>query len=234
MKKITNRILIYLNQIFRFSYFFKANKFVKDKHPEIQDAFMKFRTLGQISSNRQPIKGYDLWNLLLKFKPNNIVELGSGTTSVIFALYSKLYNKKFIAFESFEKWRDVTIECVADISSDDIIIYNPSQNSKDMSATHFTKPIPNDVEFLYIDGPPCLLPNGKKVPNDDIIIAFENKIFPNYIVIDGRHETVDLILNHKFSSQYNFYPSFSYSLYSKKFRQAIYFREHSLFQKLHI
>lgn len=234
MKKITNRILIYLNLIFRFFYFYYANYFANSKFPQVRAAFNKFKILGQISSKRQPIKGYNLWNLLLKFKPNTIIELGSGTTSVIFALYSKLYKKKFIAFESFEKWRDVTIECLAGISTDELILFNPSENSLDNVAVHFKNPIPNDVEFLYIDGPPCILPNGSKVPNDDIIIAFKNNIFPKFIVIDGRHETVDLILKHNFFTYYKFYPSFSYSLYTKKYFQAIHFREHSVFVKVSV
>jgi hypothetical protein len=232
MRKVFNRALIFMNLIYRFIILFPAKKFANNNYTEIVKSFNNFKLYGQISSKRQPIKGYDLWKHLLNFKPKNIVELGSGTTSAIFSLYAKIYNSKYVAFESFEKWRDVTIKSISHISSDDNILFIPSQIDENNLNTHFIIPIPNNVDFLYIDGPPCTLPNGKKVPNNDIIIAFDNYILPKFIIIDGRHETIELIKNHENFKFYKFLPSFSFSLNNKLYWQALFFREHSIFIKI--
>jgi len=49
-------------------------------------------------------------------------------------------------------------------------------------------------------------------------------------VIDGRLETVDLILNHEFSNYYKFYPSYQYARMNNLLLNSIYFREHSVFE----
>ena len=228
--KLLLRINYLINRVVRFFLLFKANSFTKKKYPEINFSYGQFKINGQISAGRQPIKGYDLWKLLIKYKPSNIVELGSGTTSAIFSLYSKKFIAKYIAFESFDSWREVTINSISNISGfNENILFVPSQVNNNSSATLFTKIIPSDVELLYIDGPPCTLENGSKVPNYDIILAFDKGILPKIIVVDGRHETIDLILKHDYIIKYDFYPSFSYSVDNNLFFDGLYCREHSFF-----
>jgi hypothetical protein len=232
MKKALKLFIFILNKSARKILYIKANSFIYKKFPEISKSYQQFKEFGQISSNRQPIKGYDLWKLLNKYSPKNIVELGSGTTSAIFALYSKTNNSNYIAFESHLNWLNVTQNSISKISlHQNDIQFVKTEINEIGTATHFCKIIPNNVDFLYIDGPPCTLDNGKKVPNDDIIIAFANNILPKYIVIDGRHETVELILNHNYSNLFNFYPSLNYSINKNLFTQALYCREHSVFIK---
>ena len=232
MKKLLRVLIFVFNKIYRRILFLKANNFINTKYPDISFSYKHFKEFGQISSNRQPIKGYDLWKLLNKFSPKYIVELGSGTTSAIFALFSKLKNSNYVAYESYQNWLEVTQKSISNISlKQNYILFIPSQINETGTSTHFTKSIPNNVDFLYIDGPPCTLNNGKKVPNDDIIIAFSNNIIPKYIVIDGRHETIELILKHKYSKLYNFYPSLSFSINKNLFTQALFCREHTVFIK---
>jgi len=208
----------------------------KLKFINILESFEKFSTLGQISSSsknsRQPIKGYDLFILLDKYIPKKICELGSGTTSAIFSSWSNKNNSEFVAYASFEKWTKVTIECIKHLSknSDLEILYVPSEISPDQSATRFSKPIPVGSDFVYIDGPPCILETGKKVPNDDIILFFESGNKPKTIVIDGRLETVDLILNHEYSSHYKFHPSYQYARMNNRLLDSLSFREHTIFE----
>jgi hypothetical protein len=48
------------------------------------------------------------------------------------------------------------------------------------------------------------------------------------IVVDGRIETVDLILAHPKASQYRVFPSYVYALRRDRWRDALAAREHTI------
>lgn len=229
--KIITGFYIFYRYFLRIKAKFFFNKFYK----EVIFSFEKFSEYGQISSSsknsRQPIKGYDLIRILDKYNPNYICELGSGTTSAVFLAWSKKNNAVYKAYESFEKWTTVTKSSINHIEKelDETILHIPSLVSPQKNSTRFSNLIPESSDFVYIDGPPCVLENGIKVPNDDIILFFDSGYKPQIIVIDGRLETVDLINNHENSSNYNFYPSYQYSRKNRLFISSLNFREHSIF-----
>jgi hypothetical protein len=99
----------------------------------------------------------------------------------------------------------------------------------DQSSIGFELPLPQDADFLYIDGPPCVLEGGRKVPNDDATRLLDQGNLPKTITVDGRVETVDLLLKHPAIAQYSFFPGLAYCLRKGFFRQALAGREHSIF-----
>jgi hypothetical protein len=85
-----------------------------------------------------------------------------------------------------------------------------------------------DVDFVYVDGPPCRLEDGRKVPNDDVVRLFDAGGWPRVIVVDGRIDTVDLIRFHPEGWRYRFLPSFVYCLRRGLWLEGLAAREHTL------
>lgn len=210
----------------------EARSLFQNELPEILESFENFGKNGQISSDRQPIKGYDLWKILERRKPKFIVELGSGTTSAVFATWAQRNQATYISYESHEGWHKVTTDSLKNISlfQDSDIRYVPSIPNESMTATRYTQPIPSGADFVYIDGPPCDLPNGKKVPNDDILQFLNSGERPRTIVVDGRIETVDLIRAFKSFQLYDFFPSFNYSILKDFDLKKMSTTDHSVFE----
>jgi predicted O-methyltransferase YrrM len=91
----------------------KARRFTAETTPELLDAYAAFLDANQSGSPRQPFKGWDLWKILDAVKPKPIVELGSGTTSAVFALWSNKHDASYTAFEHHDGWARITSQCLA-------------------------------------------------------------------------------------------------------------------------
>jgi len=212
----------------------EATFFTLQKAPELRSAYSAFVHASQISASRQPYKGRDVWRLLEKHSPLSIVELGSGTTSAVFALWAARHGARYVAYEDNLKWAEVTRHCLGQAgmlsASGSSIRVVASRIRDDGQATGFVEPIPLDADFVYVDGPPARLPDGRKVPNDDIPRLFDAGGMPSVIVVDGRLDTVDLIRQHPAGKHYSFAPSFVYCQRHGLWTAALACREHSVFR----
>lgn len=211
----------------------EAQRFTAQNTPELLVAYAAFSQAQQSGSPRQPFKGRDLWRILQAVQPKSIVELGSGTTSAVFSLWSQKFGASYAAFEHHEGWSKVTSQCLDQAglapTAGPGVVCVPTQLNEDQTSIGFKQPLPSDVDLLYVDGPPCVLENGRKVPNDDATRLLDRRIFPKAIVVDGRVETVDLLLKHPAIAQYAFNPGLAYCLRKGLFIQALTGREHSIF-----
>lgn len=211
----------------------EAQRFTAQRTPELLLAYAAFSKAQQSGSPRQPFKGRDLWRILEAIQPRHIAELGSGTTSAVFALWAQKFGACYTAFEHHEGWSKVTSHCLEQAglapAAGPGVVCVPTQLSEDESSIGFKQPLPPDVDLLYVDGPPCVLADGRKVPNDDATRLLDQGILPKAIVVDGRVETVDLLLKHSAIAQYVFKPGLAYCLRKGLFIQALAGREHSAF-----
>ena len=210
----------------------EARMFTRAHTPELLRAYEAFAEASQSGVSRQPFKGRDLWRILEATRPASIVELGSGTTSAVFALWAVRTAALYRAFEHDAGWAAVTKECLRRgrllEGGSSGIRHVMSRVREDGGATGFVDPLPRDADFIYVDGPPCRLESGRKVPNDDVTRLLDAGGHPRVIVIDGRLETVDLIRSHPAGSRYRFLPSYVYALRHGKWREAIAAREHTI------
>lgn len=212
--------------------FAEAKWFTEKNTPELLHAYAAFATSSQSGSPRQPFKGRDLWRLLNETSPKSIAEMGSGTTSAVFALWAKRHGARYVCYEHHEGWAQVTTACLdqAGLSHEAASIRCvPSRATLSSNSTGFVEDLPADVEFVYVDGPPCSLERGVKVPNDDVSRLLDAGGRPRAIVVDGRIETVDLIRNHPAMRGYRFLPSLVYCLRRKLWGEALSGREHTVF-----
>jgi hypothetical protein len=210
----------------------EARQFTRARTPELLRAYDAFSEASQSGASRQPFKGRDLWRILETTSPKSIIELGSGTTSAVFALWADRMAASYRAFEHDAHWAEVTEKCLRRVSlvkgGDPRIQHVTSRVREDGGATGFVDPLPLDADFIYVDGPPCRLENGRKVPNDDVTRLLDAGGQPRVIVVDGRLETVDLIRAHPRGSQYRFFPSYVYSVRRGRWRDALAGREHTI------
>lgn len=210
---------------------FRARRFVLSEAPQLQRAFAAFSRASQISAPRQPLKGYDLWRLLERTRPSSILELGSGTTSAVFALWAQRHGARYRCYEHDARWAEVTRGCLREAGLDagaDAVRVVANRFTADGRLAGFVEPLPGDADFIYVDGPPCTNAAGRKVPNDDVVRLLEAGGAPRAIVIDGRVDTVDYILGHPAARPYAFEPSYVYGLRRGRAAHALHAREHTL------
>ena len=209
----------------------KAKSFTKSETPELIGAYQIFNKASQSGAPRQPHKGWDLWRLLEKYKPKSIVELGSGTTSAAFALWAKRNNAKYICYEHHAEWAKVTEDCLREaglVEGESPVHVVESRLNDDSKSIGFVESLPDDVDFIYVDGPPCSMNGSGKLPNNDVNRLLQNGGKPTTIVIDGRVDTVDYIRSHEFGKNYKFEPSYVYALSNGLWSEALKNKEHSI------
>lgn len=211
----------------------EARRFTAAVTPELMPVYAAFARANQISAGRQPHKGRELWRLLDQYRPRFIAEMGSGTTSAVFALWAQRNGARYLANENHPQWTAVTRDSLSLLGFAEpaqAVRHVPSERSQAREATRFVEPIPKQADFVYIDGPPCRLDDGRNVPNDDIIRLFEEGGTPATIVVDGRLETVDLIRTHPTGRRYHVEGSFNLAMRECQWRSALGFREHTVFR----
>jgi hypothetical protein len=209
-----------------------ARRFTGRETPELLKAYAAFDRASQSGSRRQPYKGWDLWMQLCRIRPHSVVELGSGTTSAVFALWSRRNATTYICFEHHAEWAKVTENCLREaglIDEKSPVRVVAVREAADQRATGFVAPVPPQGDFIYVDGPPTRLASGPKVANDDVYRMLDGGATPRAIVVDGRLDTVDLIRSHPRASAYAFEPSFVYAIRRGLWRQALRGREHTVF-----
>lgn len=210
----------------------RARQFTAADAPVLIKAYAAFAENGQSGSPRQPFKGHDLWRILSRAKPRSVVELGSGTTSAVFALYGQRSGAAYVCFEHSQEWAAVTEGCLRRVglidAEDSPVRVVGMAVREDKSASGFVEPIPLDADFIYVDGPPCPIVEGRKRPNDDVVRLLEVGGKPRWIVVDGRTETVELILRHPLGEQYTAELSYIYALRHNLWGAALAFREHTI------
>jgi hypothetical protein len=229
MNSIMGTIVGRLMGLQRYAAWAEAGRFTRAHTPVLLDAYQAFARTSQSGVPRQPFKGHDLWKILQRFQPRKIVELGSGTTSAVFAHYAQRHGADYVCFEHNAQWAAITEKCLREaglIGSDSPI--KVVEMAADDSASGFVAPLPDDADLIYVDGPPCPIIGGVKKPNNDVPRLFERGGRPRCIVVDGRLETVDSIRRHPSAKGYSFEASYVYALRRRLWGEALRFREHSI------
>lgn len=96
-------------------------------------------------------KNLELMFMLHNTKPKNILELGSGLTTAVFAKYAKATGAKFTSIEESEAYRQQTERILKKIDlSANIVLVPVIKNDKEC----YYDGIPEDeYDFVYVDGP---------------------------------------------------------------------------------
>lgn len=139
-----------------------------------------------------------LKEIILKKKPKIIVEFGAGISTYVISYYINKYNidSKIITFEKdksyldkIKKNLDQNILKNIDFKLTDIEFFS-KRKKKFISHKDSENYLKNlNIDFCYIDGPVVYnKENYKNTISGDLIKLFENKIFPRYILLDGKYD----------------------------------------------
>ena len=233
MKSIFWRVLlkffnmIYLKYIFIFSYvytYFSDSRLLK--------FYNMLRSGNAIGTRSQPWRGYDILCVLKKHKPKQIAEMGSGTSTAVFASYLNRNDGHLVTYEQSSKWNKITMNALSKtgLKNDKINIeLIPSEESK--KGSRFTKEIDRNSDFIYIDGPVTVKVNGQKMPCLDIIKFFNDGNYPDVIMIDGRYDTVKAIMVHPVSENYDVSLEYGMAYKERNLKEFLRFQRHTIFTK---
>ena len=176
--------------------------------------YMEHLTRGTaIGVKGHPWRALDQLRVLRKVKPLRIVEIGSGTSTGIFADYiHKQSGGSLLSLDESAKWAELTLAGLvkaglAPIRGIELKIVTRLENDR---GSFLDISLPSEIDLLYIDGPSVMTRNGVETANQDIIRHLNAGHRPGAIMVDGRTETVDAIREHSASSEYDFVPSISY------------------------
>lgn len=173
----------------------------------------------------------EILELVEKYDIKNVVEAGSGRSTFIF---NSLSDIETLSLEQDKDWlrtidpllNDAGIKAKFSLSK-----VSPYKHGARFESVPDVKP-----DLLYIDGPYYKNHNGEKFATHtgkaayyDFETFFDRGIFPKVIMIEGRTDTADAILESSHADKYTFSGEFIYYLQREKFLPALSFRRHSVF-----
>jgi len=140
------------------------------------DEYMSmFHEDGGFSFPTQDIKVLQLLDVLIEKKAKNVVEYGTGGTSLACAYYSTHYDAQYLGLDENEKWAKLNYQRLKDIIpkvKNIKIIHSPrvDEYSEDVYYTNIEYHPDQYFDFMLIDGPSFNLNEGHKVKiNNDLI-----------------------------------------------------------------
>ncbi|MGE0734870.1 MAG: hypothetical protein AB7P50_08970 [Alphaproteobacteria bacterium] len=174
--------------------------------PSLEAGWQAIIAHGGRKDDFQVCRVAELVDLLDRVQPRRITELGSGLSTVVFASFAQRTGAVHTSYEENASWAEVTKSglIAANLPTDCVQVVPAGIKP---GGVGYGKPIPDETDFVYIDGPSIKI-EGRKVPNVDVAEFCRSGGRPRFIVIDGRVQTVDFLhaalpkFRVRFSSQY--------------------------------
>jgi len=176
-------------------------KYTDDYH-RIETILQKFRTAGGLKHDYQAYKLFSLWQLLLAEKPRRILELGSGTSTAMFAEYVRLHGGYFCSVDESMEWLENSRKLAAIDAGDSRFNLKHAERrvvSENGQPTEFGYELDLEEEpfdLILVDGPSMRV-DGKRYKqgiNTDIF-EFSEHAPPQLILVDIRAATVEVMVN---------------------------------------
>ncbi len=155
---------------------------------------LNFTTIAKKRKN-QAYKLIQLKSLLEIYEPKNILEFGSGSSSVVIADYARKNNAKFTTVDESEDWANQARNFICKPGEDNITVVarnKLSDISQKPPAIHYEGNFDGEYDFVFIDGPSLTI-DGKTVATAANTDVFMINPLPKIIAVDGRYATAMLI-----------------------------------------
>lgn len=174
----------------------KSRQSFPTEYAELDALLAEFHQAGGLDNVWQDYKLFSLRRMLRELKPRVILELGSGSSTAIFAEYIRMFpGTRMTSVDEYAQWSDTAREMARIVEGDERfrLVTSATQTGQygDLPATKY-RDVPTDVyDFVFIDGP--TINDASLGINANIFdLMEENK--PRYIVVDMREGTVRQIL----------------------------------------
>ncbi len=181
--------------------------------PSIVSIQFNARKDGGLAKRGQWMRLLEMARFIKEFNPPSICELGSGTSS---ALLAKICPGKVTVFEESQYWMDRTLTTMGELAKKITMVRAQRivQTKDDEGVSYYDMDHAKYYDFVYVDGPTTEPPDGAHdlkikdpvgyLPNIDVELFWENKMFPRVILIDCRRATVRRLVS-KGRKYYNIY-----------------------------
>lgn len=164
-----------------------------------------FHSGGGLAPKMQAYKLVSLNRLLEAEKPTSILELGSGSSTVIFARYAAQNNANFVTIDESKEWLQNTMSMLTAFGVSNFVtpyVRNKHIDIEKKTASYVDRP-PVDADFVLVDGPALEL-SGKTYIDAVCTDVFDMLPRPKTIIVDIRRPTVERMASEISSTQYRF------------------------------
>ncbi len=178
----------------------------RGKYRHIIEIVKRYRSgEGALANPSQAYKLYELNELLHKFRPCSILELGSGSSTCMFARYVKGSSSRLTSVDESEEWlehtRDIVEQTVGEIANVQFIHADKAVNrSSSPRSTAYEWSFTGEFDLVYVDGPSLRIDGvrDKQVINYDIVEMLLSGHRPKAILVDVRRATAIYLAEHFF------------------------------------
>ena len=211
---------------------------IQSRIPEYAHVMDTLTAGGASGARRHPWRELDLLKVLDQVRPKRIVELGSGTSTGVFAAWVReTQGASLVSYDHSQEWADLTqqaLEGSGFLPHPRIELRVVPMRESDRGSSYDVT-LETGIDLLYVDGPPVLFRNGPTA-NQDAIDHLDSGGRPRAIMIDKRLATVEAIRIHPAAADYSFTPGFPWLVESKRsgFRDLAAFgayHRHSVFTR---
>jgi hypothetical protein len=158
------------------------------------ERFISDRTAAHaIGTSSNNWRAVDILKVLQGSRPRSIVELGSGSSTALFAHYVKTNpGSTLLSVDESEDWAALTqsgSEKNGFLPHHAVTIRSAARVENDLGSFYQTE-LPEKIDLLYIDGPSVKRTATRQLANQDVIHLFDRGIRPKSILVDRRQATV--------------------------------------------
>jgi len=179
--------LLKISNAYKFDCFEQLNK---NDNLDIVKIQSKYHAMGGGNPKLQFSKLLEIKTICQKYKIKKVLELGTGSSSVVF----ESLNLNCLHVDENKLWWKKVSKMIGDKDLDSLIKKKIIENN----LVYYNLNILDEFDLIYIDGP-SLPKKGKPICYD--IFKINQNLLPKYIMVDMRLNTVNEIIK-KFSDKY--------------------------------
>ena len=167
-------------------------------YERIDEILGEYRRQGGLNNIWQEYKLFSLWQILHQRRPSNILELGAGTSTAVFAAYVRDHHGVTLTSVDEEpRWLKTATE-ISKIKPGDCrfdLMSSPKQDHVFLNrkASRYVSVPQKEYDFVFIDGP-TIKDAGLGV-NTDILRVIEKRL-PETILVDMREGTARFLFKY--------------------------------------
>jgi hypothetical protein len=168
---------------------------------DIDAVLARFRSAGGLKHDFQPYKLFQLRQLLERYRPTSMLELGSGSSTAVFAAHIRKYGGRLCSVDESASWLANAMK-LSGIEEDDNrfeMRHCPAMigTLNNLDCVGYGLSAEEEFDLIFVDGPSLRFDGVKRrdAINDDVF-RFADCCPPRMIVVDGRYATVRALEQH--------------------------------------
>ena len=181
-------------------------------YADIDEILARFRSAGGLKHDFQPYKLFQLKQLLEQYRPPSMLELGSGSSTAVFAQHIREYGGGLCSVDESEQWMMNAMKLAGIEAADKRFELRhcaaKTGTFKNLVCVGYGLAAQKEFDLVFVDGPSLRFDGVKRKDaiNDDVFRIADGLRPPRTIVVDGRYATVRALEQH-LQGRYEIEPS---------------------------